>query len=130
MLRVLSAGDERMRCLIKTISVPSGGKAAKILEDMRRSGKNVSHTVCEILERHSTLYDDNIQLELEMNHLRYRYAYAVRAAKDQLNALTGDAWVIHVPSEEEDNSMSQRHPDFVGMETVIHFRIDDSQESD
>jgi hypothetical protein len=113
--------------IIKTISVPRGGKMDIFLEDAKKAGKNVSALVCGIVERHETLYDDNIQLELEMNRLRYRYAYAVRAAKNQLNALTGDDWVIHVPSEEEDNSMEQRNPDFIGLETVIHFRREEAE---
>jgi len=108
--------------LVKAISVPRGGKTDMFFQDAKKAGKNISALVCGIIERHHTLYDDNIHLELEMNRLRYRYAYAVRAAKDQLNALTGDDWVIHVPSEEEDNSMEQRHPDFIGLETIIHFR--------
>ena len=107
---------------IQTISVPLGGKMDMFLQDAKKAGKNVSALVCGIVERHATLYDDNLELELEMDRLRYRYAYAVRAAKNQLNAITGDDWVIHVPSEEEDNSMEQRNPDFIGLETVIHFR--------
>ena len=70
-----------MSRIIKTISVPSGGKVEKILEDWRRAGKNVSQTVCEIVERHSTLYDDNIIQEQELNKLRFRYAYIIQAAK-------------------------------------------------
>jgi len=114
--------------IIKTISVPRGGKMDIFLEDAKKAGKNVSALVCGIVERHSTLYDDNLELELEMDRLRYRYAYAVRAAKNQLNALTGDDWVIHVPSEEEDNTMEQRNPDFIGLETVIHFRKADKDQ--
>jgi len=108
--------------IIKTISVPRGGKTDMFFQDAKRAGKNISSLVCGIIERHHTLYDDNILQEMEMNRLRYRYAYVVTAAKEQLNALTGDDWVIHVPSAAEDNSMQQRHPDFIGLETVIHFR--------
>jgi len=114
---------------IQTISVPLGGKMDFFLQDARKAGKNLSALVCGIVERHATLYDDNIQLELEMNRLRYRYAYAVRAAKDALKSCSGEEWVIHVPSEEEDNSMQQRHADFVGLETVIHFRREDKDQS-
>jgi len=115
--------------IIKTISVPRGGKMDMFFQDAKKAGKNVSALVCGIVERHSTLYDDNIQLELEMNRLRYRYAYAVRAAKDALKSCSGEEWVIHVPSEDEDNSMQQRHADFVGLETVIHFRREDADQS-
>jgi len=119
-----------MRCLIKTISVPSGGKAAKILEDMKRNGKNVSHTVCEILEHHTSLYDDNVQMELELLQLRHRYALVCQAAKVALAEQSRDEWEIYFPSDQTMEMMKYAPGENYGMAGRIHFRKVASQASD
>ena len=110
-----------MSCIIQTISVPSGGKVADILKDMKNQGKNVSHTVCEILERHSTLYDDNIFQEQELNKLRYRYAYVIQAAKDALYDVHGTEWELYFPPDGWDSQGMKPDENF-GMAAKVHFR--------
>ena len=111
-----------MSRIIKTISVPSGGKVEKILEDWRRAGKNVSQTVCEIVERHSTLYDDNIIQEQELNKLRFRYAYIIQAAKRALyNINDGIEWELYFPPGGWD-SQGMKPDENYGMAAKVHFR--------
>jgi len=111
-----------MSRIIQTISVPMGGKAADILEDMRRKGRNVSQAVCDILERHSTLYDDNITQELELNQLRYRYAYVIQAAKNALYDVNdGIHWELYFPPAGWD-SQGMKADENYGMAAKIHFR--------
>ena len=105
---------------IRTISVPSGGKVEEILKDMKRKGKNVSQTVCEILERHSTLYDDNVQMELEVNQLRMKYAYLIQAAKSAL-AQGGDEWELYFPPDGWD-SQGMTSAENYGQASRVHFR--------
>ena len=118
-----------MSRIIKTISVPSGGKVEKILEDWRRAGKNVSQTVCEIVERHSTLYDDNIIQEQELNKLRFRYAYIIQAAKRALyNINDGIEWELYFPPggwDSQGMTTSERY----GLASTVHFRKADEQDS-
>lgn len=107
---------------IRTISVPSGGKVEEIFEDMKRQGKNVSQTVCEILERHHTLYDDNITQELELNQLRYRYAYVIQAAKNALYDINdGVHWELYFPPDGW-ASHGMKPDENYGMAAKIHFR--------
>jgi len=116
------SGDFLMSCIIQTISVPSGGKVAELLEDMKRKGKNVSQTVCGILERHTTLYDDNIQLELERNQLKFRYAYVIQAAKTALyNINDGLEWELYFPPEGWD-SQGMHSAENYGQASRVHFR--------
>ena len=117
-----------MSRIIKTISVPSGGKVEKILEDWRRAGKNVSQTVCGILERHATLYDDNIQLELERNQLKFRYAYVIQAAKTALyNINDGLEWELYFPPEGWD-AQGMHSAENYGQASRVHFRKVDGVE--
>ena len=110
-----------MSCIIQTISVPLGGKVAELLEDMKRKSKNVSQTVCAILERHSTLYDDNIIQELELNQLRYRYAYVIQAAKNALYDIHGVEWELYFPPGGWD-SQGMKPDENYGMAAKVHFR--------
>jgi len=118
-----------MSCLIKTISVPSGGKVAEILEDMKRNGKNVSHTVCEILERHSTLYDDNIKLEEENRELLRDYHAIISAAKSALSR-GGEEWELYFPSEDALALMKHAPGENFGNRARVHFRMVDRAQSD
>ena len=120
-----------MSRIIQTISVPMGGKAAEILEDMRRKGRNVSQAVCEILERHSTLYDDNIAMELELNQLRFRYAYVIRAAKDALYTVKdGQEWELYFPPEGWDAQGVTQPGQRYGLGSRPHFRKVASDEAE
>jgi len=117
-----------MSCIIQTISVPSGGKVAEILEDMKRKGKNVSGVVCGILERHHTLYDDNITQELELNQLRYRYAYVIQAAKNALYDVNdGIHWELYFPPDGWDSQGMKANENY-GMAAKIHFRKVDTDQ--
>lgn len=116
-----------MSRIIQTISVPMGGKAAEILEDMRRKGRNVSQAVCEILERHSTLYDDNIMQEQELNKLRFRYAYVIQAAKSALYDVHGTNWELYFPPDGW-HAKGMEHGENYGIASKVHFRKVDNRE--
>lgn len=110
-----------MSCIIQTISVPSGGKVAEILEDMKRHGKNVSKTVCEILERHSTLYDDNIKLQEENKELLFDYHAVISAAKSALET-GGDEWELYFPTDAALDMMKYSPGENFGSRGRVHFR--------
>jgi hypothetical protein len=105
--------------IIKTISVPRGGKVDKFFQDAKRAGKNISGLVCGIIERHSTLYDDNVQMELELNELKYRYGRVCNAARDAL-ARGGEKWELYFPPEL--SHIGPRDGENYGLASRIHFR--------
>jgi len=115
---------------IQTISVPLGGKMDIFLQDAKKAGKNVSALVCGIVERHSSLYDDNVQMELELLQLRHRYALVCQAAKFALAELSRDEWEIYFPSDETMEMMKYAPGENFGMAGRIHFRKVASQASD
>ena len=49
--------------MITAISFPPNSPFHYVLQDMKRSGKNVSATVCDIIARHYELYDKVTMLE-------------------------------------------------------------------
>jgi len=119
-----------MSRIIQTISVPSGGKASKILEDMRRKGKNVSHTVCEIIERHLTLYDDNIKLEEENKELLYDYHTIVSAAMTALEE-GGKKWELYFPPDSTKALLKKHGDGGYGLAARVHFRkVEESPTTD
>jgi len=111
--------------IIQTISVPRGGKMDLFLQDARKAGKNLSALVCGIVERHSSLYDDNVEMELELLQLRHRYALVCQAAKLALSK-NGEEWEIYFPSDETLEMMKYAPGENYGMAGRIHFRKVDS----
>jgi len=107
---------------IQTISVPLGGKMDIFLQDAKKAGKNLSALVCGIVERHSELYDDNVQMELELLQLRHRYALVCQAAKVALAELSRDEWEIYFPSDETMEMMKYAPGENYGMAGRIHFK--------
>jgi len=105
--------------IIKTISVPRGGNVDKFFQDAKRAGKNISGLVCGILERHHTLYDDNVQMELELNELRWKYGRVCNAARDAL-ARGGEEWELYFPPEP---TVQNQGGENYGMASRIHFRL-------
>ena len=110
-----------MSCIIQTISVPSGGKVAELLEDMKRKGKNVSQTVCAILERHSTLYDDNIRLQEENKELLHDYHAIISAAMSALEE-GGKKWELYFPPDSTTDYIKRHGDDGYGLAARVHFR--------
>jgi len=113
--------------IIKTISVPRGGNVDKFFQDAKRAGKNISGLVCGILERHHTLYDDNVQMELELNELRWKYGRVCNAARDAL-ASGGEEWELYFPPERGFNAPLDGEN--YGLASRIHFRKVDTDQSD
>jgi len=116
--------------IIKTISVPRGGKMDIFLEDAKKAGKNISALVCGIVETHSSLYDDNVQMELELLQLRHRYALVCQAAKVALAEISRDEWEIYFPSDETMEMMKYAPGENYGMAGRIHFRKVEKAQSD
>ena len=106
---------------IRTISVPSGGRVEEILEDMKRKGKNVSQTVCEILERHSTLYDDNIQLQEENKKLLHDY-HAIYSAAMSVLEEGGQKWELYFPPQSSIDYIAKYGDEGYGIRARLHFR--------
>lgn len=113
--------------IIKTISVPRGGNVDKFFQDAKRAGKNISGLVCGILERHHTLYDDNVQMELDLNELRHRYALVCQAAKIAL-AQGGEEWELYFPPEPIFHPPPTDGENY-GLASRIHFRKVDTDQS-
>ena len=112
--------------LVKAISVPRGGKTDMFFQDAKKAGKNISALVCGIIERHHTLYDDNIHLDLEHNKLKHRYALVVNAAKSAL-ARGGEEWELYFPPDMP--NVSPRDGENYGLASAIHFRKVDTDQS-
>ena len=93
-----------------------------ILKDMKRKGKNVSHTVCEIIERHSTLYDDNIKLQEENRELLHDYHVIVSAAKSAL-ARGGEEWELYFPPQATTELIAKHGDGGYGLNARVHFRM-------
>ena len=121
------ARDDSMSRTIQTISVPSGGKVAELLEDMKRKGKNVSQTVCAILERHSTLYDDNIRLQEENKELLHDYHTIISAAKEALEK-GGETWEVYFPPKETLEYLSKYGDGGYGLNSRVHFKKVDTDQ--
>ena len=115
-----------MSRIIQTISVPLGGKAAELIEDMKRNGKNVSQTVCDILARHGSIYDDNVQMEMELNQLRYRYAIVCKEARTALER-SGEKWELYFPPDGW-NSEGMQEGENYGLGSRVHFRRVDTDQ--
>jgi len=69
------------------------------LQDAKKAGKNISTLVCGIVERHETLYDDNLTLQEELKHSKHLAAKIHAAAINQLES-NGSNWVLHIPQHE------------------------------
>ena len=113
--------------LIKTISVPRGSKADMFFQDAKRAGKNLSALVCGIIERHHSLYDDNVQMELELNELRYKYGRVCNAARDALSR-GGEKWELYFPPDEAGSYADRDKGENYGLASRIHFRRVDSDQ--
>jgi len=111
--------------LVKAISVPRGSKTDMFFQDAKKAGKNISALVCGIIERHHTLYDDNVQMELELNELRYKYGRVCNAARDAL-AQGGEEWELYFPP---DPTIQNQGGENYGMASRIHFRKVDTDQS-
>ena len=105
---------------IQTISVPLGGKMDLFLQDARKAGKNLSALVCGIVERHETLYDDNLTLEEDLRHYK-RLAAKIHAAAINELEKDGSSWVLHIPDYEARGE---------GIMRTFHFRMVDRDQSD
>jgi len=114
--------------IIKTISVPRGGNVDKFFQDAKRAGKNISGLVCGILERHHTLYDDNIKLQEDNRELLRDYHAIVSAAKSAL-ARGGEEWELYFPSDDALELMKHAPGENFGNRARVHFRKVDTDQS-
>lgn len=113
--------------LIKTISVPRGGNVDKFFQDAKRAGKNISGLVCGILERHHTLYDDNIRLQEENKQLLHDYHTIISAAMSALEE-GGKKWELYFPPESSTEYIQRHGDDGYGLGARVHFkRVDKDQ---
>jgi len=104
---------------IQTISVPLGGKMDLFLQDAKKAGKNLSALVCGIVERHETLYDDNLTLEEELRHSKHLAAKIHAAAIIELEK-DGSSWTLHIPEHEMRGA---------GIMRTYHFRKEERAQS-
>lgn len=108
--------------LVKAISVPRGSKTDMFFQDAKKAKKNISALVCGIIERHHQLYDDNVQMELELNELRYKYGRVCNAARDALSR-GGEKWELYFPSDEAVELQKYDKGGNYGLASRIHFRM-------
>jgi len=116
-----------MSSIVQTISVPSGGKVAELLQDMKNQRKNVSQTVCAILERHSTLYDDNIRLQEENRQLLHDYHTIIAAATTALER-GGEKWELHFPPSSTIDYVDKHGDGGYGLKARVHFKMVDKDQ--
>ena len=107
--------------LVKAISVPRGGKTDIFFQDAKRAGKNISALVCGIIERHSTLYDDNIRLEEENRQLLYDYHTIVSAALEALDT-GGEKWELYFPPDSAVKATKLQGNQGYGLAARVHFK--------
>jgi len=105
--------------IIRTISVPRGGRMDMFLQDAKKAGKNISTLVCGIVERHETLYDDNLTLEEELRHSKHLAAKIHAAAIIELEK-DGSSWSLHIPEHEMRGA---------GIMRTYHFRREEPAQS-
>jgi len=115
--------------LIKTISIPRGGKTDMFFQDAKRAGKNISALVCGIIERHHTLYDDNIRLQ-EENKQRLHDYHAVFSAALSILEKEGEKWELYFPPESSVKYIAKHGDQGYGLASRIHFRKVEDQASD
>lgn len=98
-------------------------------KDLKNRDKNVSHTVCEIIERHSTLYDDNIRLQEQNKELLHDYHTIISAAMSALEE-GGKKWELYFPPDSSTDYIKRHGDDGYGLAARVHFRRLDKDQSD